>query len=267
MKKMNTWLSKEIPLGVAFRAESPAISSTGQRPVWTGAYQQPALKGRNPVIGFDTALSGLREQAAFIHRALPCANDDRAFSPEPDGYGANATPGRGMNMKTYFLSITVCLFLFMSCGMEETQNKENTDTVKETQQESASGDEINTCGVTDPAKNLPWLAELIEKAEYDKTAGPYKPGDDYKPGHYAGQIWLEKYKGQDLFVTNMMLGSGGVLCWFFDCSGNHLVPKNGQYETCTACQYVGNHHFYVEDDDFESFALNMKLDAVIYSPF
>jgi hypothetical protein len=26
-----------------------------------------------------------------------------------------------MNMKTYFLSITVCLFFFMSCGMEETQ--------------------------------------------------------------------------------------------------------------------------------------------------
>jgi hypothetical protein len=154
----------------------------------------------------------------------------------------------------------------MSCGMEEMQNKENMDMV-ETQQESVSSDEINACGVTDPAKNLPWLAELIEKAENDKMAGPYKPGDNYTPGNYAGFIWLEKYKGRDLFVTSMMLGSGGVLYWFFDCSGNHLTSKNGQYETCTACQYVGNNHFFIEDDDFGSFVLNMKLDTVIYSPF
>ncbi|MDR1122322.1 MAG: hypothetical protein LBM08_15610 [Dysgonamonadaceae bacterium] len=200
-----------------------------------------------------------------LSKEIPLGVAFRAFSPEPDGYGANATPGRGMKMKTYFLSITVCLFLFMSCGMEETQNKENTDTVKETQQESASGDEINACGVTDPAKNLPWLADLIEKAENAKTAGPHKPGDDFATVNYIGHIWLEKYRGQDLFVTNMMLGSGGVLYWFFDCSGNHLVSR--QQENCTACQYVGNHHFYVEDGDFESFALNMKLDAVIYSPF
>jgi hypothetical protein len=33
-----------------FRAESPAIISTGQRPVKTGTSQQLALKGRNPVI-------------------------------------------------------------------------------------------------------------------------------------------------------------------------------------------------------------------------
>jgi hypothetical protein len=59
-----------LPLGVAStlrrakskapalhrRAESPAISSTGQRPVDTGISQQPALKGRNPR-SFDSAPS------------------------------------------------------------------------------------------------------------------------------------------------------------------------------------------------------------------
>jgi hypothetical protein len=127
------------------RAESPVISSTGQRPVETGISQQPALKGRNPR-SFDSApsrrdgmcitvckrstaygrgvhlhsksrrdgiippLRGLWGEAAstprvtpsaspavmhlppfqgygrkisFIHRALPCAIDLRAFSPEP----------------------------------------------------------------------------------------------------------------------------------------------------------------------------------------
>jgi hypothetical protein len=83
-----------LPPGVAsiaagFRAESPAINSTGQRPVGIRAFQQPALKGRNPVIGFDAALSGLRKQAAFFHRA-----DYRAFSPEPSGYGPKTAPSK-----------------------------------------------------------------------------------------------------------------------------------------------------------------------------
>jgi hypothetical protein len=112
MKKRNNWLSKEIPFGVAsiaagFRAESPATNSTGQRPVGIRASQQPALKGRNPVIWLDAALSGLRKQVAFIHRALPCANDDRAFSPEPDGDGLKITPSRG---RGFF--ILLCLLLW-----------------------------------------------------------------------------------------------------------------------------------------------------------
>jgi hypothetical protein len=168
-------------------------------------------------------------------------------------------------MKPHFFPIAIFLFLFASCGMEDTQNKEVVDALEETQQ-----DGITTCGVADPAKNLPWLADLIAKAESAKTSGPHNPGDDYHPINYLGQIWLEKYKGRDLFVTNMMLGSGGVAYWFFDCEGNHLTWKSLQNETCPACQYVGNHHFMLEDDElegFESFALKMKREPPIYSPF
>jgi len=53
-------------------------------------------------------------------------------------------------------------------------------------------------------ENLQWLKELIDLSKTDKT------------GHYLGCIWLENYKGQDIFVTNMMLGSGGIMHWFFD---------------------------------------------------
>jgi hypothetical protein len=64
------------------------------------------------------------------------------------------------------------------------------------------------CKIEELQENLPWLKELINKAETDKT------------GNYWGTIWLSKYKAQDVFVTDMMLGSGGVLYWTFDCDGN-----------------------------------------------
>jgi hypothetical protein len=113
-------------------------------------------------------------------------------------------------------------------------------------------DSITACGVKQPQKNLPWLAIMVIKAQADMT------------GNYAGTVWLEKYKGRDMFVTNMMLGSGGVLYWFFDCSGNHFRSRIG--EGYCPSDYVGNHHFFVEDEnDFQSFISNMKLDVVIYS--
>jgi hypothetical protein len=121
-------------------------------------------------------------------------------------------------------------------------------------------DEIVTaCGVRQPQENLPWLKEMIMKAETDKT------------GNYWGTIWLVKYKGLDIFVNNMMLGSGGVLYWIFDCSGNHFISKNG--EGYCPSDFVGNGHAFIEDeDDFFSFMLNMNLEenkdgTVIYSTF
>ena len=127
-------------------------------------------------------------------------------------------------MRAVFLTILFffcCIFSFNSCE-------------KEPEKEEIDDTTICACGVTDPAKNLTWLAELIETARTDET------------GNYLGRIWLEKFKEQDIFVTDMMLGSGGIAYWFFDCSGNH---------------------FFTEDEDFQSFVLNMKLDVIIYSPF
>jgi len=117
-------------------------------------------------------------------------------------------------------------------------------------------DEVITLsdGSTLHLNKLQWLKDLIELSKTDKT------------GHYLGCIWLENYKGQDIFVTNMMLGSGGVMCWFFDRSGNHFISKNWEYETCTACNFVGNHHVYFEDFD-DTFMTNFKFEVVVYSPF
>ena len=103
----------------------------------------------------------------------------------------------------------------------------------------------------DPQENLRWLKELINKAENDNT------------GNYLGCIWLVSYKGKDFFVTNMMLGSGGVLYLMFDCFGNHLAFNS--VERCAACSFVGNNHFYIEEaDDFPQ--LNeLEYNIVVYS--
>jgi hypothetical protein len=114
---------------------------------------------------------------------------------------------------------------------------------------------ITACNVHQPQKELPWLAAMIIKAEADMS------------GNYWGTIWLEKYKGQDIFVTNMMLGSGGIMYYFFDCSGNHLTSRSG--EGYCPSNFVGNGHFFIEDIEdeigFDAFIPNMKLDVVIYS--
>ena len=115
--------------------------------------------------------------------------------------------------------------------------------------------EVNTCmqfiSPEKPQENLPWLVELIKKAENDLT------------GNYLGCIWLESYKGKDFFITNMGLGSGGVLLWVFDCCGNHFANHGVDY--CSACSFVGNNHFYIgEADDFPK--LNeLKYNVVVYS--
>ena len=105
------------------------------------------------------------------------------------------------------------------------------------------------CGCDNPQENLLWLKELIQKAKTDETS------------NYLGCIWLEKTNdGKDIFVTNMMLGSGGVLYWFFDCEGNHWALP--EVENCVACEYVGNNHFY----DIPKINSPLKKDVVIYSP-
>ena len=162
-------------------------------------------------------------------------------------------------MKTN-LFISILSFICFSCTINQTLTdaKSTVKTVDSdtTQTTALVPSEIMACGVTHPEKNLPWLAELIEKAETDKT------------GNYLGRIWLEKFKGDDIFVTDMMLGSGGIAYWFFDCSGNHFISKDLEYEICPACKFVGNHHVCIENkEDFQSFVLNIRKEIVIYSPF
>jgi hypothetical protein len=75
-------------------------------------------------------------------------------------------------------------------------------------------DSITACGVKQPQKNLPWLAIMIIKAQADMT------------GNYKGFIWLEKYKGQDLFVINILVES--VRYRIIDCSGNPVQIADQQ---------------------------------------
>jgi hypothetical protein len=97
-------------------------------------------------------------------------------------------------------------------------------------------DEKNAeCGTDNPQENLPWLKAWIEKAETDQT------------GNLKGTIWLVSYNGKDVFVTNMMLGSGGIAYWLFDCSGNCFVHK-GEESSYLPLHYAGNGYAFVEDE-------------------
>jgi hypothetical protein len=93
--------------------------------------------------------------------------------------------------KSNKLMILLVLILFLTC----TENKE----------------EKTVCGVKDPLKDLPWLNEIITLSKSDTT------------GFYIGTIWLTEYHGQELFVTDMSLGSGAIAYAVFNCNGD-IVP-------------------------------------------
>jgi len=110
---------------------------------------------------------------------------------------------------------------------------------------------IRACGITDPAHELKWLEELIEKADNDKK------------GCFVGNIWLENFKGNDFFITSMNLCNGGVMYWIFDCSGNHFGYVS---EQCAACNLVGGHCLpWIEDEDFIDFLMCLRKRIVIYT--
>jgi hypothetical protein len=119
--------------------------------------------------------------------------------------------------------------------------------------------DIVACGVKNPQKNLPWLNELIKQADKDIA------GQDtgHMPGHYLGIIWLVKYKEKDFFVTSMKFGSGGVMYWILNCSGSHYA---GEGTSCVADEYVGSHHFSLEEGDMPPLH-ELKLDSsnMVYS--
>ncbi|MDR2147862.1 MAG: hypothetical protein LBE91_15525 [Tannerella sp.] len=146
-------------------------------------------------------------------------------------------------MKRVILTIIFSLFcgiVFISCDSPtEPQN-----------------DEVITLsdGRTLNLKNYEWLKELINKSKTDKTSQLF------------GCIWLENYSGKEIFVTNMGLGSGGILNWFFDSSGNHFVYKEQGNRECPACKFVGNHHVFLEDVFHENDGTSdRKFDVLVYS--
>lgn len=72
------------------------------------------------------------------------------------------------------------------------------------------------CGVENPQQNISWLAELIQKTE-DKNADI----------PYVGTIWLVRYKGEDIFVSDISpMRSASRAYYLFDCAGNDFKPDN-----------------------------------------
>jgi hypothetical protein len=73
---------------------------------------------------------------------------------------------------------------------------------------------FSACGVDDIGNNLKWLNDIIVTSKNDKT------------GNYLGRIWYKKYNNQDIIVTDMSLGSGGVAYYCFKCSGENIVIED-----------------------------------------
>jgi len=72
-------------------------------------------------------------------------------------------------------------------------------------------EEKEICGCENPATELQWLKELIQKAETDTT------------GLYKGSIYFEVYNNEQVFYVMMPLEPvGHVLVPWFDCKGNPI---------------------------------------------
>jgi hypothetical protein len=94
------------------------------------------------------------------------------------------------------------------------------------------------CGSSKPTSELPWLKNIISKADSDKVYKVYK-------GNYIGAIYLEKFNNQYVFYSTMTMYSGGVYFHVFYCDG-------------TLVNFVNNQTTL-------SFLNNLKKDKLIYS--
>lgn len=99
-------------------------------------------------------------------------------------------------MKTKILIVLVVCFFALSC------KKEHNNYIKPLK-------EISACRKADPLNQLEWLNKLANKSLHDKT------------GNYIGSIWVITFENSDIIVTDMSLGSGGIMYYFFDCKGEH----------------------------------------------
>lgn len=139
-------------------------------------------------------------------------------------------------MKKLFIFTVFCIGLgLLSCNdipNDTPENNPKTESVNiDLSDPRIENAQIVCCGVQSPQQNLPWLADIIKKA------------NTYED-QYLGTIWLENYKGKDIIVTDMGLGSGGLMYHIFDCSGNYLFLQMGSEEI---------------------YSIPMKFNVVLYS--
>jgi hypothetical protein len=62
---------------------------------------------------------------------------------------------------------------------------------------------------------LPWLSELLEKAEEDRLTKKHM-------GQYMGFVSVVSYKNQSYFYVTFPMGSGGIFAYLFDCEGKQV---------------------------------------------
>lgn len=115
-----------------------------------------------------------------------------------------------MRTSSMFLLIFVILILILSCDKNE----------KDTYLAPCGKIiEFQACGVNDIGNNLLWLNDIINTSKSDKT------------GNYLGRIWYKKYNNQEIIVTDMILGSGGIMYHCFTCSGENIIIKDANFYT------------------------------------
>ena len=110
-------------------------------------------------------------------------------------------------MKTLF-GVLLIFILWPSCNSGPETAKDFTSAI---------------CGVNDPSKDLPWLKDIINKAEQDKAFRTY-------PGNYMGKIYLETYKDNSVFLCDMAMYSGGIAGHVFHCDGTKEEFNNDPKE-------------------------------------
>ncbi|RYZ92634.1 MAG: hypothetical protein EOP06_03675 [Proteobacteria bacterium] len=83
------------------------------------------------------------------------------------------------------------------------------------------------CGVNNPARSLPWLKDIITKAEEDKATMAHK-------GNYFGTIYLESLRNEPIFLVQMMMWSGGIAFYLFRCDGERVYPTADEMSSVIA---------------------------------
>lgn len=122
-------------------------------------------------------------------------------------------------MKPLLLSLLFILMIFT--GIRCTKNISNsTDEQINLKIKEVVAKANSPCGSVDSDQSLQWLKDIVRKAEEDKRTKKYL-------GNYMGKIFLTSYHNQPVFYITMILGSGGLYGYRYDCNGDNVtIPPN-----------------------------------------
>jgi hypothetical protein len=140
-------------------------------------------------------------------------------------------------MKSY-LQYLLCIFILFSgnnCSKKDTFDSQSELNSRKTQEVITRANTI--CGSANPEQSLQWLKEIITKAEEDRLTKKYG-------GNYMGEIRSTSYNNQPVFYIRMLLGSGGIYAYIYDCNGKTVT---------------------ISTDDMVEFEQNAQQGQLVYS--